>query len=199
LRRLYPQIGYLWILEFQTRNTPHFHIFLSVAPDSETWGKLAESWVNITGGSSDALWWHGPERGQNWILWEMGTAQYLAKYLDKQSQKTVPDGFKSCGRFWGNSRNLKPIPLEVPLEALEDLSVVDESTGEYYGGQSCIIRWLGRSAEHQTHGYSRFRTRAPYSSYRILDGMKTYRQIESYFSGYENRTSRIADSSRLPR
>jgi hypothetical protein len=198
LKRICPKVGYLWILEFQTRNAPHYHVFLSMLPDPDTWAKLAEAWIRITGGTDDALWWHGPKRGKTWIAWDMGTAQYLAKYLDKESQKAVPEGFESVGRFWGNSRNIKPIPLEESLEELDELSVINEETGEFYGGKSAVIRWLGRYAEMQTHGYSRFRKRAGWSSYRILDGMRAYRQIEGYFSDYQKRQKRTKDPCRLP-
>ncbi len=182
LRRNFPDIYYLWIMEFQTRNAPHFHLFLTVQPDQHTWEKLAAAWVRITGGTIEAEWWHGPKRGENWISWDMGTAGYLAKYLDKDSQKVVPEGYSNFGRFWGNSRILKPIPLAIPLEELDELSVVDEETGEFYGGKTTVLRWLGRLAEKQTYGYSKFRKRAHSGSYRILDGVNGYAQIENYFS-----------------
>ena len=187
LRRNYPDIYYLWIMEFQTRNAPHFHLFLTVAPDHDIWKKIAVAWVRISGGTADAEWWHGPGRGKNWILWDMGTAGYLAKYLDKDSQKMIPEGYENFGRFWGNSRELKPIPLVTPLESLEDLSVVDKETGEIYGGKTTVLRWLGRLAEKQTHGYSKFRHRANSGSYRILDGINGYQQIENYFSKLQRR------------
>jgi len=182
LRRNYPDVYYLWILEFQTRNAPHYHLFLTIEPDQEIWKNLAAAWVRITGGTAEAEWWHGPERGENWISWDMGTAAYLAKYLDKESQKMIPEGYENFGRFWGNSRQLKPVPLAVPLETLDDLSVVDKGTGEIYGGKETVLRWLGRAADKQTNGYSRFRKRANHSSYTFLDGMKFYKQIENYFS-----------------
>lgn len=195
LRYNFPDIHYLWIMEFQTRNAPHFHLFLTVEPDNDTWKKLAAAWVRITGGTMEAEWWHGPKRGKNWISWDMGTAGYLAKYLDKDSQKVVPDGYYNFGRFWGNSRDLKPAPLAMPLETLDDLSVVDEETGEFYGGKTTVLRWLGRLAEKQTHGYSRFRHRSHSGSYRILDGMKGYIQIENYFSQLNERKNSHETSS----
>lgn len=186
IRRNYPDLGYLWIMEFQEKNkdhlAPHYHLYLTIEPDLAIWQRMAETWVRITGGTDDALWWHGPKRGINWMLWDMGTAQYLAKYLDKERQKVIPDGYINFGRFWGNSKNITPVPLTAPLEILDDLSVIDESTGEIYGGKETVIRWLGRAAEKQTKGYSRFRKRAPYSSYSILDGVKIYQQVEDYFS-----------------
>lgn len=199
IRRNYPDFGYLWIMEFQSRGCPHYHLFLTVEPERAIWDRLAEAWVRITGGSDAALWWHGPKRGRNWMLWDMGTAQYLAKYLDKEHQKVIPEGYYCFGRFWGNSDNIKPVPITAPLETLDDLSVVDEETGEIYGGKETVIRWLGRYAEKQTRGYSRFRKRAAYSSYSILDGVRAYQQIEDYFAKLQrNQRRKTHDKPSLP-
>jgi hypothetical protein len=180
LRRIVPGVGYLWILEFQKRKAPHYHVFLTVPPDEGTRLKLAEAWCRITSPDDDkALRFHQDQR--NWIAWDMGTAGYLCKYLDKEAQKDVPEGYHNFGRFWGNSRDLVPEPEQGPLEYLDQIAQVDPDTGEIYGGQSTIIRWLGRLAEKQTGGYSRFRTRAPHGSYTILQGAKAFRTIERYF------------------
>lgn len=184
LRRLLPGVGYLWLLEFQKRNAPHYHVFLTVPPSEEIRLKLAEAWCRIIAPGDDiALRFH--QHCRNWIDWDMGSGAYLCKYLDKEAQKAVPEGYQGFGRFWGNSRGLEPDPLKIPLDDLEHTAQVDQETGEIYGGQSVVIRWLGRLAEKQTRGYSRFRTRAPHGSYTILQGAKAYRQIEAYFSNHE--------------
>ena len=180
LRRLLPGVGYLWLLEFQKRNAPHYHVFLTIPPDEETRLKLAEAWCRITSpDDSAALRFHQHQR--NWISWDMGTGSYLCKYLDKEAQKAVPEGYHRFGRFWGNSRGLEPDPVAVPLEELDQTAQVDQESGEVYGGTSVVIRWLGRLAEKQTGGYSRFRTRAPHGSYTILQGAAGFRQIQTYF------------------
>ena len=186
VRRIYPDISYLWIMEFQTRNAPHFHIFFDVPPDETNRKKLAEAWCRITSPDDDqALKFH--THAKNWIDWDMGSAQYLAKYLDKESQKHIPEGYKNFGRFWGNSRNAKPIELPMDLEELEELSVANKETGEIYGGKTTILRWLGRLAEKQTNGYSKFRKRVAHGSYTMLQGAKAYAQIEDYFSKLQRR------------
>jgi hypothetical protein len=40
----------------------------------------------------------------------MFTGSYLCKYLDKQHQKAIPEGFRCFGRWWGNSRKLVEDP-----------------------------------------------------------------------------------------
>lgn len=182
LRRLLPDCGYLWLLEFQQRNAPHYHVFLTVPPDRTTWELLAAAWVRITDGTDDQLWWHGPDRGENWIDWDMRSGTYLCKYLDKEAQKFIPLGYVNFGRFWGNSRGLAPVLRSLEeAEVDEAFSVIDQKTGEVYGGSATVIRWLGRLAEKQTCGLSRFRTRAPHFSYTIIQGSAAFRQIEQYF------------------
>jgi len=182
LRRIIPGVGYLWLLEFQKRNAPHFHVFLTVPPDPATRRRLAEAWCRLTAdGDAEALRFHDHPR--NWIDWEMNTAGYLCKYLDKEAQKAVPGGYHSFGRFWGASRRLVPKPVEVPLSGLDVLDQFDAETGEVLAeGQKLVIRWLGRLAEKQTRGYSRFRRRAVTGSYTMLQGSRAYLQIERYLS-----------------
>jgi len=181
LRRLVPGVGYLWLLEFQKRKAPHYHVFLTVPPDEETRLKLAAAWCRITSpGDSEALRFHQDQR--NWIPWDMTSANYLCKYLDKEAQKDIPDGYANFGRFWGNSQWLKPSPdRTIPLDETEHLAQVDHETGEVYGGTSTVIRWLGRLAEKQTRGYSRFRLRAGSGSYSMRRGAAAFRKIEEYF------------------
>jgi hypothetical protein len=192
LRRLLPGVGYLWLLEFQKRSAPHYHVFLTIPPDESTRLKLAEAWCRITSpGDPVALRFHQDSR--NWIAWDMGTGSYLCKYLDKEAQKFVPEGYIGFGRFWGNSRGLEAEPVPVPLDDLDESAPVDQETSEIYGGQSTVIRWLGRLAEKQTGGYSRFRSRAPHGSYTILQGAAGYRQIEKYFCRNLNQKGGVKD------
>lgn len=181
VRRLLPDVGYLWLLEFQKRKAPHYHVFLTVPPDEQIRLKLAEAWCRITSpGDSEALRFHQDRR--NWIAWEMQTANYLCKYLDKEAQKDIPDGYSNFGRFWGNSRNIKPVPRRtIPIEDAEHISQLDHETGEIYGGSATIIRWLGRLAERQTKGFSKFRKRAATGSYTMRRGAAAFEQIERYF------------------
>jgi len=191
LKRIYPDICILWILEFQTERlekAPHYHIYLPIPPDTNR-EKLGQAWNRITNESEEHLRFHTHKKF--WIDWDMGSAQYLAKYLDKESQKHVPEGYENFGRFWGNSRNAKPIPLPMDLENLEYLSVIDEETGEIYGGKTTVLRWLGRLAEKQTNGYSQFRKRVAHGSYTMLQGINGYNQLEAYFSQLNERKKNV--------
>jgi hypothetical protein len=88
---------------------------------------------------------------------------------------------------------MKPEFIGFPVDDLDQLSTVDTQTGEIYGGKETVLRWLGRLAEKQTRGYSRFRTRVAHSSYTLLDGVKAYDQIERYFSNLSQKGTTIHD------
>lgn len=108
-RRRFPAGSYLWVLEFQERGIPHYHVFLSVPVDPVMQKKMARSWVKITKGSKEQYWWHC--RPSNWIPWNMENGNYLMKnYVVKQAQKDVPQEFQNVGRFWGCSRAMHPTP-----------------------------------------------------------------------------------------
>jgi len=107
IRKATPDFSYIWIAEFQTRGAPHFHLFSNLDPTPENHDKLTHAWYEIAGyGQDKVLRVHAHET--NFIPWDMGNAGYLCKYLDKEAQKTIPLGFASFGRFWGNSQDLKP-------------------------------------------------------------------------------------------
>ena len=120
LARACPGVGYLWILEFQTRGAPHFHVWITEPYSEALWKRLGAAWNRIAEPeSSKHLWWHTQERfnsktckiERSMIEWDMKGAGYLRKYMSKEVQKCVPVGFGWVGRFWGSSRNLVPEPV----------------------------------------------------------------------------------------
>lgn len=179
--RLLPDVGYLWLLEFQTRGAPHFHFYLTRELTTAEQSKLSRSWVEITGGSEDALWWHS--RPENFRPWVVNSGSYLCKYLDKEAQKVVPDSYmQNFGRFWGTSAGLVPEPIETPTAALSAYDQLDQHTGEIHTGEAYLIRNLGRLADRKSRGYSRFRKQAQRSSYTMHGGASAFWQLERYLS-----------------
>jgi len=105
VRRSFPWFQYLWILEFQSRGTAHFHLFSNLESDGDTRATLAHIWHRIAEPTSpEHLTVHLDQR--NLIEWDMGSGAYLCKYLSKESQKSVPEYFTGVGRFWGSSVGL---------------------------------------------------------------------------------------------
>jgi hypothetical protein len=125
-RRRNPGGHYLWVLEFQKRGVPHFHVFLSIPVNRELQKKMARSWVRITEGDDVQYWWHC--RSQNWIAWNMADGKYMMKnYCVKIAQKEVPANFRNVGRFWGCSRSMTPIPTHYGPQEIAKLTVSNPS------------------------------------------------------------------------
>ena len=134
---------YLWILEFQTRGAPHFHLFLTVPPSHSLRKLIAKQWTKIAApGDVQHEAFHAHQ--ENWIDWTMHSGAYLTKYLDKEAQKAVPEGFEWVGRFWGSSRGLVPAP-----------AVHDVGTGQTPRSMARIIRGLGRWHERRLGRWGR--------------------------------------------
>jgi len=119
LRSRYSGIGYLWILEFQEREVVHFHLWLTVPVGPELHRFMAELWNKIAEPRSKKhLRVH--LHLKNFIVWTMRSAGYLCKYLDKEHQKKVPEGFDGVGRFWGASRGLVKPGVIVGDQEIDD-------------------------------------------------------------------------------
>lgn len=184
IRRKYPDIGYLWALEFQTRNAPHYHIFLTIPASDSLRIWLGTAWNRIADPDSEKhRWWHTDrveKNGQSALIpWNMGSGSYICKYLDKQHQKIIPEEFSNTGRFWGNSRGLVPEPEIINPKDLEDIPYikVDRETGEILVDTNqftYITRSLGKYQE-KIYRKSWFRNTSRSTS--VLTGAPIYRQL----------------------
>lgn len=196
IRRRFPDVHYLWVLEFQTRGVPHFHVWLSLPHDLPGLHNiLAVSWNKIAEPSSEQhLLFH--KHRKNFIKWDMYSTSYLTKYLDKASQKAIPAGFTGCGRFWGNSTGLLATPHEITPASLSHLSpdeTIDESTGEIRTpstfGQA--LRIIGKHHERKIRR-SRWKSRArtAMTSYTLQNSGPVLRQyLASLQRSYETKNN----------
>lgn len=124
-RGKFPHQDYAWIVEFQDRGAPHYHIMTTVRdPDGEQRHAMAWAWKSIVG-----RWYWGAEIRQTGgkvtpgmlqklyrvhchrDSWEQirkpdGARRYMAKYALKPAQKLVPYAYQNIGRFWGVSRGV---------------------------------------------------------------------------------------------
>jgi len=173
LREQYKVLSYVWIAEFQTRGAPHFHFFSNLEPTPQNHDKLLAAWYDIAGyGQDKVLRVHAHET--NFIAWDMGNAGYLCKYLDKEAQKTIPSGFQSFGRFWGNSQDLTPkIQDYITPDELE-LFVIDQEKPMTY-----LVRNLCRYME-KINSHSTIRTTP--QSRTILTGAKIAIKLRDYIT-----------------
>lgn len=123
LRKHFKGLCYLWCLEFQERGAPHIHFFSSLDVNASVRHFIASSWVQIIGGGEAAMSFHS--HPNNFFRWEMSSGSYLSKeYLAKSVQKNVPEEYKNVGRFWGHSRNMKPIFTTINPDDYENQPII---------------------------------------------------------------------------
>jgi len=102
----------LWVLEFQKRGAPHYHLlftrFIDCIRVQAAWNACINSY-SLASTKIQAL------RG--------GTSQvagYMGKYLRKNDQKQVPPRFSKVGRFWGirGLRSVETVARAMPIRRL---------------------------------------------------------------------------------
>lgn len=115
--------AYLWWLEFQKRGAPHLHILTDWPlprkhePKRSRRHQIATRWYKIAD-TGDPL--HlGAGTSTETLRSPEGGARYAVKYAQKMAQKIVPPEYQNCGRFWGHTRDVKPIPKQT-LRCTED-------------------------------------------------------------------------------
>jgi hypothetical protein len=140
-----------WFMEFQARGAPHFHCFLTGEVRKE---EVAAAWFRIVGSGDDR---HLRAGTRVEALRELHAAgAYAAKYLKKQEQKEVPEGFSNVGRFWGLFGGLSV----QPLAQVNSQERIDTITGEVVSGGAVqaarVMRGLV-NARRRAAGRRRFR------------------------------------------
>lgn len=101
VRRRYPGVRYFWVLEFQARGAPHFHILLD-RDLPVVW--LSARWYTVVGSWDERHLAAGT--GIEPIRDRAKCAAYVGSYATKYQQKEVPEQYNDVGRFWGCSRGL---------------------------------------------------------------------------------------------
>ena len=141
---------YLWVMEFQRRDSVHFHVYLTKKIDKI---ELSHVWNGIISRS------HGYDDITRLKNLRVGTrietlrkkhalASYAAKYAAKADQKQAPAFYKSLGRWWGRSRGLK-YDVEIydfelkdcDKEELAELFVASEKKGQAKFLDYTVVLW----------------------------------------------------------
>lgn len=97
LSRHYPAAAVVWVIEFQRRGAPHFHLIVfGVHRIDHKW--LSRAWYEVVGSGDERHLRAGTrvERARKWNA----VQAYISKYVSKNRSKDlpVPDGI---GRWWG--------------------------------------------------------------------------------------------------
>lgn len=140
--------SYFWFLEFQGRGAPHFHILLSnewYRPSDIDW--LKETWNKIIENDSEHT-----ESGTRIEKLESveGGKRYPVKYGAIMKQKKIPTQYTDVGRFWGHSRDVKPVKI-MDIQCLNEddmLAMIDDSWGYKKNVRGKIIKTLFNASNH---------------------------------------------------
>jgi len=189
LKKSFPCLEYLWIAEFQTRGCPHFHFFSNIEHTQENHELLTRKWHKIAGyGQSKHIRVHG--HSSNFIEWRMNNGSYLCKYLDKEHQKSIPQGFLNFGRWWGNSRKLVPDPTICDLQALEekyDIEIISED-GEILEERNSVTELTRIIGKHHEKVNRKSFFRNTCRSTLHLTGRKIYEQVIEHWNKNDERS-----------
>ena len=119
-KRMFPGFCGFWIIEFQRRGAPHFHLLTNVFVDHRV---LAGWWYEVVG-SGDAKHLRAGVRAEKP---RSDMRDYFLKlYLAKGDQKRVPADFTNPGRFWGTWGNVGQQLGELDVEEAVALKVKRE-------------------------------------------------------------------------
>ena len=141
LRKILPGVGYLWVLEWQARGAPHYHVYLdqTVSVDDEL--ALSAAWSELTSPGDDVAMEFNVGHGIG-HPWEVKVGiNYAAKYASKWEQKGLPEGYETYGRWWATSKNWIPEPEE------QIMTDIDEE-GEVHGDDIQAYRQVKRYLKH---------------------------------------------------
>ena len=114
-----PAFWYVWVLEFQRRGAPHFHLLMPVVL-VPAW--LSWTWYRVVGSGDELHLAAGTSRKRAPADMSLG-AYMLKRYIAKSWQKIVPDDFHHPGRMWGCTAGLGDPLWQVEVELAVGLKV----------------------------------------------------------------------------
>lgn len=143
-------VKFLWVLEFQGRGFPHYHVWLSQRMEKKQWSHYMEKWLSITiehNGSDKARRFHLHDNV--YTDWDVRfDLNYAVKYANKQSQKWLPIGVDKYGRFWGVSRDVifpeRDLSIDFDMSNGDDICLAKHLTALRRNIKRCIFHWSYR-------------------------------------------------------
>lgn len=150
-RQTYGPVRCVWILEFQRRGAPHFHIAIVVpngVKSAEVREWFAQTWYRIAGhGDRRHLNQHRKAEHFKRTDGHRGVTSYFQRELRKEHQKTLPewlrrrDSDEGAGRWWG-VRGLKRLILDEPVTEAESYKLKRVASRLMHGRDDDLIAKL---------------------------------------------------------
>ena len=158
LKRYCPDIKFLWVIEFQQRGAPHYHILVNQEVN-KNW--LSQSWYEVVDSGDERHLRAGTTielvRSKNHSI------AYLMNYLKKIEQKTVPEEYKNVGKFWSHSTKI----LEV------DEYFIEDSLRKNQRITRCFRRWY--RAKLRSWNCNKWKWRG--TGFTAWDGMNYFNEL----------------------
>ncbi len=145
-------IKYVWVLEFQERGAPHYHI---IASDYIPKKELSERWYKIVGSGDEKHLRAGTQIQA--IKSKRHLYGYLSNYIKKLDQKIPPKKFENVGRFWGATRNLLVFELYQRMAHYYKLSRMTRLMRRWY---KAYLRQFGIKWKWRGQGFTALDGRA---------------------------------------
>ncbi len=151
LRRKYEGVRYFWVREYMANGCPHYHFVVDRF--------IPKEWLNIVWNRSNESNEVSEEAGKKNLRAGVGGLKqidntpmklmnYLAEYLAKADQKTIPDCYmRTAGRWWGMSQGLLQEYSTVTVIEYPDANAARAATRqlrnarEKFLRQKCGIKW----------------------------------------------------------
>jgi len=152
-------IKYLWVLEFQKRGTPHYHVWMDRQfkdlpswednEDKDSWRPIIRNWLNITNQNSEKSIKFALHQ-KTYTHWKViAGSNYAAKYAQKSNQKELPDGVASFGRWWGCSRDAVTCIEKISVDTVNDSEAKKTFVKFNRQVQKAIEHWTGRQIKYR--------------------------------------------------
>lgn len=135
-------IKYLWVLEWQSRGFPHYHIWLSRELTDIERIDLGSFWIKTTKEYNDTRESELLHLSESiYTKWSMMIGvNYAVKYAYKSEQKGLPDNFSTYGRWFGTSR-MSILPDIEYVYNSDDQESYNEMIRFQRNVHRCIYKW----------------------------------------------------------
>lgn len=133
VERAYGEASCVWVLEFQKRSAPHYHLLVWGISDVVEFRRfLSEAWYEVVGSTDERHFRAGTQvvRARS----SGAVTGYIASYIGKADQKNLPEGYEGVGRWWGKKRSSK-----IPISEVQTLLTTER-------GHNQITRLMRKAA-----------------------------------------------------
>jgi hypothetical protein len=169
LRRKYSRAAGIWVLEFQERGAPHYHLLIYNVPFvCRDW--LARAWYEVVA-SGDANHLSAGTRVENIRRWDRASA-YIGKYASKNEQKLLGGILpEHVGRWWGVF-NKRDLPVDECVQAV--------SFPDFYLVRRILARYINAAMRQDAVARGRNPRRRRYRG-SVFSGLTAYMDCETAF------------------